>query len=276
MARVEIDISENAGAVLKAGEVFLTRAPVEHNLVLTILHDRTDHPEPGRYWMVLDGGWLAGLALQSPPEVPVLLTGIPSDCIEELAMAMAADRPSLPGVFGEAATASRFAGCWAEWLKIPVSPVEALRLYRLTGLRPPPAAPGSLRTASEPDLGLVLEWLQGFGRETGSAVAPPDALRRRIEAGLISIWDDGKPVSMAFATKPLAQTVRVGLVYTSPEHRGRGYAASCVAAVSGAALQTGASQCALYAQLSNPQSNAIYRRLGYEPVIELLHYRFGA
>jgi hypothetical protein len=36
MARGEIDISDDAGAVLEAGEVFLTRAPVEHNLVLWI------------------------------------------------------------------------------------------------------------------------------------------------------------------------------------------------------------------------------------------------
>lgn len=37
----------------------------------------------------------------------------------------------------------------------------------------------------------------------------------------------------------------------------------------------GASQCVLYTQLSNPQSNAISRRLGYEPVVEQLRYRFG-
>ncbi len=100
-------------------------------------------------------------------------------------------------------------------------------------------------------------------------------MRRRIRAGLISIWEDGKPASMASVTIPLAGTVRVGLVYTPPEYRGRGYAASCVAAVSQGAVEAGASQCVLYTQLSNPQSNAIYRRLGYEPVLEQLHYRFG-
>lgn len=275
MRRIEIETSDEAGAVLRAGEAFLTRAPVEHNLVLTILHERADHPEPGRYWTVSADGQFAGLALQSPPTVPAVLTEIAPDFIEELANAIAADRPNLPGVFGQAATAARFAGCWAERLKIPVAPVEALRLYRLTTLRPPPAAPGSLRTGSDADLDLVVEWLQGFQRDTGATMAPPDALRRRIEAGLISIWDNGKPVSMAAVTKPLARIVRVGLVYTPPEHRGRGYAASCVAAVSQAALDAGASKCVLYTQLSNPQSNAIYRRLGYEPVVEQLRYRFG-
>ena len=275
MTRVEIETSEDAAAVLRAAEAFLTRAPVENNLILTILHERADHPEPGLCWTVSAGGRLAGLALQSPPTVPAVLTEVPQDCIEELVKTMAADRPNLPGVFGEAATAARFAGCWAERLKIPAAPVEALRLYRLTSLRPPPAAPGSLRTASRADLDLVLDWLQGFRRDTGGTVAPADVMRRRIEAGLVSIWEDGKPVSMASVTKPLARIVRVGLVYTPPGHRGRGYAASCVAAVSRASLDGGASQCVLYTQLSNPQSNAIYRRLGYEPVVELLRYQFG-
>lgn len=273
--RMEIEASDDAGAVLHAGEAFLTRAPVEHNMAFTILQERSAHPEPGRYWMVSVDGRLSGLALQSPPTVPAVLTEIPQDCIEELANAMAGDRPDLPGIFGEADTVTRFAGCWAERMRISVAPVEALRLYCLTTLRPPASTPGSLRTAGDADLDLVIEWLKGFRRDTGGTVASADAARRRLEAGLISIWDDGEPMSMAWTTTPLARTVRVCFVYTPPEHRGQGYAASCVAAVSQAAFDAGVLYCALYTQLSNPRSNAIYRRLGYEPVVENLHYRFG-
>jgi RimJ/RimL family protein N-acetyltransferase len=275
MTRIEIQTSNDAGLVLRDSKAFLTRTPVENNLVLTILHERAEHSEPGLYWTVSADGQIAGLVLQSPPAMPAVLTAVPPGCIEELVNRMAGDRPDLPGIRGEAVTTARFAGYWAERLKIPVAPVEALRLYRLTALRSPQVAPGLMRTANEFDLGLVIEWLQGFQRDTGATVAPPDVLRRRIAAGLISIWDDGKPVSMAAITKPVAQTVRVGLVYTPPEHRRRGYAASIVAAVSRAALRTAASQCVLYTQLSNPQSNAIYQRLGYEPVLDLLRYRFG-
>lgn len=275
MRRIEIKTSDDAGTVLSAAEAFLTRTPVEHNLVLTILHERAAHPEPGRYWTVSADRRFAGLAFQSPPTFPAVLTEVPPECIEELVNSMAAGQPGLPGVVGEAGTAARFAGCWAERLKIPVTPVEAQRLYRLTTLHPPPAASGSLRAASESDFDLVYEWMQEFQRETGATVASPAMLRRRLEAGLISIWDDGKPVSMAAVTKPVAQTVRVGLVYTPTGNRGRGYAASCVAAVSRAALDGGALHCVLYTQLSNPQSNAIYSRLGYEPVLEQLSYRFG-
>ena len=36
------------------------------NLVLTLLENRAAHPEPGRYWVVLDDGRPVGVVLQSP------------------------------------------------------------------------------------------------------------------------------------------------------------------------------------------------------------------
>ena len=47
------------------------------------------------------------------------------------------------------------------------------------------------------------------------------------------------------------------------------------AAISAEQLAGGASTCMLYTQLSNPVSNRIYQRLGYEAVRDDLGYRFG-
>jgi predicted GNAT family acetyltransferase len=79
---------------------------------------------------------------------------------------------------------------------------------------------------------------------------------------------------MASHGQPAAGVSIIRLVYTPPEHRRKGYAAACTAAVSETALQAGAARCALYTQLANPQSNAIYRRIGYEPAAEYLRYEF--
>jgi len=54
-------------------------------------------------------------------------------------------------------------------------------------------------------------------------------------------------------------------VYTPKELRGHGYAGAVTAAVSRTALERGA-QVSLFTDLSNPTSNALYRRLGFEPV----------
>jgi predicted GNAT family acetyltransferase len=62
---------------------------------------------------------------------------------------------------------------------------------------------------------------------------------------------------------PVAGTIRIGPVYTPPEHRRHGYASSAVAAASRRALSAGARQCMLFTDLANPTSNRIYARVGF-------------
>jgi predicted GNAT family acetyltransferase len=87
------------------------------------------------------------------------------------------------------------------------------------------------------------------------------------------IWVDDVPVSMARAAPVAGGVARIGPVYTPPERRGRGYATACVELLS-RRIEDGGHTAILYTQLSNPTSNAIYRRIGYEPVLEVLRYRF--
>ena len=80
------------------------------------------------------------------------------------------------------------------------------------------------------------------------------------------MWDHGGPVSMASATGPTPNGIRVNGVYTPPEHRGRGYATACVAALSARLLAEGRRFCFLFTDAANPTSNAIYQRIGYVPL----------
>ena len=78
---------------------------------------------------------------------------------------------------------------------------------------------------------------------------------------------------MASHTQAIEGTTRVRAVYTPPELRRHGYAGACVGAMSAELVARGL-RCILYADLANPTSNSIYRKLGYEAVAELLRYRF--
>jgi uncharacterized protein len=88
------------------------------------------------------------------------------------------------------------------------------------------------------------------------------------------VWDRSGPVSMASATGATPNGIRVSAVYTPPEHRGRGYATSCVAALSARLLAEGRGFCFLYTDAANPTSNVIYQRIGYVPVATVQEYRF--
>jgi predicted GNAT family acetyltransferase len=257
---------------------FLRSRPVEHNVFLSILEARVAEPLAGRYWWVADDGAIVGAAFQSPLGEFAGLTPMGRAATEAMAETMASAAPDLPGVTGDAATAAAFAGTWAGLLHTPATPFNGQRLYRLSALVPPHGIPGTLRPASTADRDTLVRWTDGFVHETGLGHPGADverAVEHNLRTGRVFIWDDDGAVSMALTRPPVAGVARVGLVYTPADCRGLGYASACVAALSAHVLATDAETCILYTQLANPTSNAIYRALGYEPVAEVLPYRFG-
>jgi ribosomal protein S18 acetylase RimI-like enzyme len=265
-------------ALLAAAGKFLRSRPVEHNVFLTIVEARIAEPLPGRYWWVMDDGVVVGAAFQSPLDFFAGITPMSRAATDAIAEAMASAAPGLPGIIGDAATAASFAGTWAGRLHTPAHPEEGQRVYRLGTLVPPRGVHGSLRPGSAADHDTLVRWTSGFNRDTGLVQPGTDveaSTDHNLRAGRVVFWDDDGPVSMALTRGPVEGVARVGFVYTPPAHRGHGYASACVAALSAHVLATDADTCILYTQLSNPTSNAIYHAIGYEPVIEVVRYRFG-
>lgn len=277
MRECQVDRTEDAAEALVLAESFLLSRPVEHNLVLTILHQSRARPEPGRYWVILDNAEVVGFALQSPLDFVATVTPMPGSAAAALVEAVIEDSPHLPGLNGEASTVAAFAGHWAERTGATAEPLEAHRLYCLEGSPEPRPTAGTLRPAREPDAEVLVEWSRSFEIDVGLP-HPGDIAeitRRRIDEGRLWVWDDGGPVSAAGATAAVAGVARVNFVYTPPERRRRGYARACVSALSAHLLATEADTCVLYAQLANLTSNGVYRSIGYGPVTEILLYRFG-
>src|SRR6266508_4450894 len=271
----EVHFTEDASDALSTCEPYLISRPVEHNVVLTVLRRRATDPTEGRYWWIDDEGAVVGFAMQSPLSFHGAITPMTPSATQSLVDVVSETVPDLPGVASDAASAASFAGNWAERLRIPVTPVEAQRIYRLVALHPPEGVPGRFRPAEDADRDTLVAHRVSFHTDTrepgelDAAAAVERSLRRCF------VWDDGGVVASAVATIPEAGVVRVGVVYTPPEHRRRGYASALVAATSAWAREQDHSDCILYTQLANPTSNAIYRAIGYQPVAEVLRYRFG-
>ena len=84
-----------------------------------------------------------------------------------------------------------------------------------------------------------------------------------------------RPVSLAGFGSLTPNGIRIGSVYTPPEHRNRGYGTAVTAAVSQLLLERGHRFCFLYTDLANPTSNAISARIGYEPVCDSRELAFA-
>ena len=64
-------------------------------------------------------------------------------------------------------------------------------------------------------------------------------------------------------------------MHTPRDRRGRGYGTAVTAALSAMLLARGHRFCFLYTDLANPTSNAIYTRIGYEPVCDSREIAFA-
>jgi GNAT superfamily N-acetyltransferase len=272
------DVSE----YLAATGGLLRARPAENTVALTVselLRVRGPHFfGPGRplFGWLQEGADVTAALLQTPP-FPLLITAMSGGAAAGLAGALAERGCQPGGVNGPVAAAQEFAAAWQARTGEEASVERRSRLFRLAELRPPAGVTGAARTAGAADRGLIALWLTAFGAEVGDKhERPADVVDERLSYGGLTLWeDDGRPVSLAGLTRRVAGQVRVGPVYTPPERRGRGYGGAVTAAVSRAALDAGAGEVLLFTDLANPTSNALYQRLGYEPITDYLVLAFA-
>ncbi len=263
-----------AWALAEAGE-FLASEPVLHNIILTLLHERVAHPEPGTYWVAKDGETVVGVAFQSPPSFDATLTPMTPEVVAAVVDEISGAGIELPGVGGEAGTAARFAGRWTERRKTAAVPFQGQRIYEAPEVHDQAEVGGHLRKAGPGDRDLVVSWIGSFQADIGERIEDPGPMvDRQLEAGRFWLWDDGGAASLAAESEPVQGVVRVRAAYTPPERRNLGYAAACVGALSKRILD-GGDRPILYTDLGNPISNSVFRRIGYRAVAEVLRYRFG-
>jgi predicted GNAT family acetyltransferase len=259
---------------------FLLRDPVRNHVLVTVVSGRLgralgDDP-PATYVTAMDDdGTVVGAAMRTPP-FNVYLSPMPRAAAAPVVDAMLASCADAGGVTGTADEAQAFADAWARRTGAGIAVKMHQRIYRLDAVTPPDVASGRWRSAGAGDRDLLVRWAEAFEIEADSE-APRTAARdldARLADGRAFVWEDGALVSFAGRTIRVAGVVRIGPVYTPPEHRRRGYATALVAAVSQDALDGGAVACSLYTDLANHTSNKIYTAIGYRPVCEVTTYRF--
>lgn len=154
-------------------------------------------------------------------------------------------------------------------------PAMAMGAFALAELVEPPRPPGIPRSATVADRALLVEWAMRFATEALSEEDPSREATERLVDGRLDpdfpaglfVWElDGEVVSMTGHSGATETGIRVNLVYTPPEHRGRGFAAALCAAQARHLLEIGYENIYLFTDLSNPTSNALYERIGYRRV----------
>ncbi|UVS77259.1 putative acetyltransferase [Actinokineospora sp. UTMC 2448] len=254
--------------------------PVRNTMALTVLTGALNNDDPDVVMItVQEGGRTVGAAFRTPPW-PFIVSGLPPRTHAAVVEHLMREGIECGGFSGPRDAADSLMALWTDATGEVALHSLALRLHRLVEFTPPDV-PGAFRWAVEDDIPLLGLWWDEFDVESHVGGGLGDAgevmVRRSFASGVrrFGMWcdPDGTAVAMAGVSPPLHGMSRIGPVYTAKDQRGRGYGSAVTAAVTQAALDQGAREVLLFTDVTNPVSNAIYRRIGYRPVLEAVEHR---
>ncbi|HET9563673.1 MAG TPA: GNAT family N-acetyltransferase [Mycobacterium sp.] len=277
---MEIRLHRAADEFREAAEPLYRRDPVGNTIELTLLRAGR-FGEDSLLLTVWDDTVPVGAALQIPP-YPLVCNGIAASASQLVASDLARSRPDLGGVRGKRDLALTFADAWRSVTGKAGTVTMEEKLYRLGTLRPPVGVSGAHRYATGADHVMLVAWVELFFVETFSHQRNDAAGERFIDNAYtvgdrFVLWeDDGTPVSMAMLRAPAAGVSRIGPVFTPRSSRGRGYGSAVTAAAASLARRDGVDDVVLFADLANPTSNAIYRRIGFEAAGDSVRVDFNS
>jgi hypothetical protein len=225
------------------------------------------------WWEPPGGGTPRGAFLHDPA-VPLLVAGQVPELAAALAGTLARTGRPVCGVDAPSEAADAFAAAWRQRSGTTARVHRRRSVYLLGGDGAPPAlgaaahrlpSPGAgvagrVRVADVSDLPLLAGWISAFSAESAEQISSPaEFAAELIGYGGAVLWevperparhlglphrrDAGppaepgyQPAALAGLTRPVAETVRISVVYTPPDRRRSGYAAALTLAVSQALL----------------------------------------
>ncbi len=274
---MDVQFFEDAGTFLREAGALLTADPLRYSVIAGTAEraNASRRPADVPWWfaVVRDDRRIQGVAMRTHPQPPHagFAAAMPPDAVEALAAALAERGEQVSAWNGDLDAAQALCEAVADGR--PVEVAMHTRLFEAGEVAWPRRPDGILRVAGADDEELVTAWLRDFHHDadvqagrTPDPAAVPTAPPPGLESGEFWIWEvGGRPVHMTKVRPPAFGTRLIGPVYTPARHRGRGYAAWTVAALTGRVLDAGRRPC-LYTDQANPVSNRLYERLGYRPV----------
>jgi uncharacterized protein len=278
-ASVNVERFSDAQAFLDAVGPFLAEHEAEHNLLFgiaaTLIIDSERYRREPYLAAVRRDDEVVAAALMTPPHNVVLSMTDDPDAVVALGRDLGRNRLPVPGVTGPVEIARHFADVWTQRHGLSAKLAFAQRIYRLERVMQPTDVSGAVRTATDDDRELLVDWVRAFLVEAlerpteGQAEAIVDSALQTGSRTFYLWEDDGRSVALAGVTGPTPNGIRVGPVYTPPGSRRRGYGSAVTAAASQAQLDAGRTFVFLFTDLANPTSNKIYQAIGFEPVIDV-------
>ncbi|WP_156157972.1 GNAT family N-acetyltransferase [Gordoniibacillus kamchatkensis] len=184
----------------------------------------------------------------------------------------------LPGVAGEPEFIKELASSYSHARGVSHEINMTMESYFCPKVIAPIEVEGTINKAGHGQIETVAEFLAGFSvGASGIAVEPSSQLaaaEKMVQRGnLYLLFVDGTPVSMAQIAHRSARHARINAVYTPPQHRKQGFASGLVAKLCKIIKEENLVPM-LYADLNNPDSNKIYKNIGFLACGKIMDIKF--
>ena len=272
----------------KVAYPFLLEHEAENNLPLAILISLKQNievygEEKPLLFSLTDAKIIKLIALRTPPHDLLISYTDNLSTIDVLTEELTNRNEKLPGVLSFKEGADKFAVQWCEKNSLKLNLFRKERIYELVKVSEDTLGHRKFSVAPKAHQELVFQWAGEMMKEALIDTTKDD-IQRMIEilreefdqdkSHMYLLFEDNDPVSMAREAGKTPNGVFVNFVYTPIPLRRKGYATECVAKLSKHLLEVGNRYCFLFTDLSNPTSNSIYQKIGYQPVIDESHYKF--
>lgn len=264
---LRVCVHRDAAAFLARAEPWLARSEIQHAMALQsarFCSADDSHFQTPLYWATLEErDQIVGCAFRTPP-YRLGVTALPPAAVPLLVESVGAVYRSLAGVAGEEPTVSAFAAAWTATRGASWSVLARQHLLTHRAIVPaaePPA--GALRLATRSDRALAREWGAAFAYESGLPALDGALCVRLIPEQRLYLWDDGGRRCMLGVLRETANAAAVGVLYTPPQLRERGYATATVRAFSRHLLSRGLPYSYFCLEPSNAVAHSICSKLGY-------------
>jgi len=274
---------DSPGPFADAVMLYLLAHEAEHCLMIgvlaQVLEDATHWNQPITFVAVERDGVPVVVSMRTPPFNPIVSRAAETEAIP-LLVDVYMSQSDIGGLLAPVEVGQLFSHDWSQKSGCKTEIAMPERIYQILEVNPVSGVAGYLRRATVDDRELLIEWNVAFVDESFKGRAVPGQAVRTVDSRLtglqsgFAIWEDNGPRCVVGWSGPTPNGIRIGPVYTPPEHRRHGYASAATAAVSQFLLDEGRRFCLLFTDLDNPTSNRIYQQIGYKPVADITEYRF--
>lgn len=154
--------------------------------------------------------------------------------------------------------------------------MDIMEIRQLNEIKP---AEGMTRLALPNEVKFITEWFIQFQIEALAKEIDYESalvkINRLVDNNKLYVFENNQEtiVSMATATRRLANGVAISYVYTPEEYRGLGYAPTNIYNISKKYLDEGSEFCTLFVDKKNLLSQRAYEKVGYNTLDDIYEYK---